>query len=88
MDICWSAHRKDIQQAEAIVYHHNYGQYLRNALGLWHNSPLAQHFKEVIGIQHPDDMSHYLLERYIAWLRSAEHRRPWEPEYIPPSLPL
>jgi hypothetical protein len=40
------------------------GQFLRNEWGLWKDSALAQHLRQVHGIDHPDDMSHLILTRY------------------------
>lgn len=87
MDVAWSDIRQQLLTSSAISLHHSAGQYLRNNLGLWHDSPLAQYFKNEMGIAHPDDMSQYLLERYLTWLRSAaEHPRPWQEGYKPPTL--
>jgi len=52
-----------------IRLHHTLGQHLRNEWGLWQNSELAQHLKREHGLDHPDDMSHFILVRYSrVWL--------------------
>lgn len=43
--------------------HHGFGTGIRNSWGLWHNSDLAQWFKER-GIHHADDMSSIILTSY------------------------
>lgn len=48
----------------ATQLHHSLGQHLRNEWGLWTHSPLARHFREVHGIEHPDDMSGKILDHY------------------------
>ena len=86
MDVVWRSMRKDLTHAGPYELHHGFGQYLRNALGLWHGSPLASHMKSR-GIEHPDDMSMDLLQRYIRWLKkNPNHPRPWEDGYTPPTL--
>jgi len=44
--------------------HHSLGRHLRNTWGLWKDSPLAQHMRDVHNITHPDDMSHEILVTY------------------------
>jgi hypothetical protein len=44
--------------------HHTLGRYLRNKWCLWSGSSLARHLKEVHGIDHPDDMSHFIIMAY------------------------
>lgn len=48
----------------AVEVHHSLGRHLRNLWGLWGNSPLAQHLREVHGVAHPDDMSHHIIVAY------------------------
>jgi len=54
---------QDIHDA-AISLHHSLGTYLRNEWGLWRGSDLAKHLTAAHGIQHPDDMSHFILTQY------------------------
>lgn len=44
--------------------HHSLGRHLRNTWCLWHDSPLARHLKTVHRIEHPDDMSHKIVESW------------------------
>ena len=48
----------------AADVHHGLGRHLRNEWGLWKDSPLAQHMRDVHNITHPDDMSHEILVAY------------------------
>lgn len=50
----------------AIYLHSNFGRYLRNKWGLWQDSALAKHLRDEHGISHPDDMSHFILEKYAS----------------------
>ena len=58
--------------------HHSLGRHIRNAWGLWTDSPLAQHLKSEHGVEHPDDMSGHILTQYMrvryptAWDRINE----------------
>ena len=64
---------EDINGALADL-HHSLGRHLRNEWGLWDDSELFQHIKAKYRLDHPDDMSHLILERYV------RHRFPtlWE----------
>lgn len=61
----------------ATELHHSLGRHLRNEWGLWHDSPLAQHLKAVHDVEHPDDMTHFLIVAFCkksirtAWQRIA-----------------
>lgn len=50
--------------AAAIELHHSLGRHLRNEWGLWHGSPLANHLREDHSVEHPDDMSHFILVEF------------------------
>ena len=58
---------RDLQELTAAseedlaLYHLGLGMGVRNGWGLWGDSRLAHHFRE-IGIQHPDDMSAIILD--------------------------
>lgn len=55
--------------------HHSLGRHLRNTWGLWQGSDLALHLTEHYGIEHPDDMSHLIIENYArAWLKTRAQR--------------
>lgn len=49
----------------ALDLHHSLGRHIRNEWGLWQSSPLAQHLRAEHQLDHPDDMSHLIIERYI-----------------------
>lgn len=67
----------------SVEVHHSVGRFLRNELGLWKNSPLAQYLKEEHGIDHPDDMSHFLVVQYCRWkITSRLERVPLELEDV------
>lgn len=50
----------------AIMVHHTLGRWIRNNWGFWgdEDTELMTYFKKK-GIKHPDDMSHYIIEKYI-----------------------
>lgn len=52
------------REKAAIGLHHSLGRHLRNEWGLWRESPLAVHMKEVHFIEHPDDMSHHIIMNF------------------------
>lgn len=53
------------QEDAAFRLHHSLGRFIRNKLGLWHDSEISLHLKEVHHIDHPDDMSHYIILEYL-----------------------
>lgn len=87
MDAKYSHERAQIAALDAFAMHHGLGQYLRNTFGLWKKSALAEHMKETLGLEHPDDMSHHLIELYLEWLKKP-HPLPGEAGYQPPKAPL
>jgi hypothetical protein len=56
-------------RTEVIQYHHGLGTWLRNNWGLWGGSRLQQYLIKK-GLNHPDDMSHSILEFYYDWLNN------------------
>ena len=46
------------------IVHHSLGRYLRNEWGLWRDSVLAQHMRDVHNTPHPDDMTHVIIVAY------------------------
>jgi hypothetical protein len=52
----------------AIRFHLSLGMWLRNEAGLWRGGPVADSLR-VRGVQHPDDMSHVILQAYGLYLR-------------------
>lgn len=67
---------KSQEPVENIIadLHHSLGRHLRNTWGLWHESPLAKHIKETRGVEHPDDMSHVIIEYFC----NRKKRTAWE----------
>jgi hypothetical protein len=51
-----------VEENGAVSAHHGFGMAMRNEWGLWHDSPLNQHFKTRFGLGHADDMSGLILE--------------------------
>lgn len=47
---------------ELIWFHNNIGQNIRNDIGLWYNEDMCKEFEKEIGIDHPDDISMYIIE--------------------------
>jgi len=60
---------KTPKEKACITLHHSVGRRIRNDFGLWQESELYLRLKDK-GIEHPDDMSNYLLERLHEWLNS------------------
>jgi hypothetical protein len=52
----------------AIVLHFSVGMWLRNEAGLWRGGPVADSLR-ARGVNHPDDMSHVILQAYGHYLR-------------------
>ena len=63
--------REYIQKHGMSMTHFTFGMNIRNAWGLWHDSDLAQHFKNVYGLGHADDMSGMILSAYEADIRGT-----------------
>ena len=69
--------------ASMVDYHMTLGMRLRNTWGLWANSRLAV-FLSARGLQHPDDMSGLILDRYRGWLQGrTDVGTQWEQEHPP-----
>ena len=65
-------HALKICKKEDLVMHHfGLGTWMRNAWGLWHESPLAQDLVKR-GVEHPDNMSGYILEAFHKHLQSGQ----------------
>ena len=52
--------------------HHGPMMQVRNTWGLWHESVLAQHFKETYGLGHADDMSGLIQGSLLARIDGVE----------------
>jgi hypothetical protein len=61
-----------IETEGAPAAHHGFGMALRNEWGLWHDSPLNQHFKARFGLGHADDMSDLILQGVDASVKDVE----------------
>jgi hypothetical protein len=75
------------------MFHHGFGTGLRNGWGLWTGSPLAEHFREVYGIGHADDMSAMIMDCLEAMVKGEQwdadeaasfYRNYWEEQGIDP----
>lgn len=85
--------RRILKLHGATMLHHGFGTALRNGWGLWTGSRLAEHFKDVYGIGHPDDMSAMILDCVEAKVKgepwsdqeaSSFYRSHWEEQGIDP----
>lgn len=47
---------------DLIEFHHSIGQNIRNDLNLWHDDLIKNEFNKQLGIDHPDDISMYIME--------------------------
>ncbi|MDK2595735.1 DUF6794 domain-containing protein [Pseudoalteromonas obscura] len=64
---------KNTTEPDLAKYHHGFGAGLRNSLGLWSKSPLAQWFTQR-DIRHPDNMSSIIIKSLHRELNGL----PWE----------
>lgn len=67
LDVLLGDEREALLREEGTVVrvHHGLGRHIRNEWGLWSGSVLAKHLREKHGLDHPDDMSHFILTTYI-----------------------
>lgn len=55
----------------AISMHHSLGRWIRNEWGLWTGSELKDELMNMNkGLNHPDDMSNYIIEEFIKYLNN------------------
>ena len=54
----------------ALSVHHSLGRWIRNTWELWddEDNKLKTSLKK-LGYNHPDDMSNYIIEKYIEYLK-------------------
>lgn len=76
LDVLLSDEDKDYLKTDPkadIMVHHTLGRWIRNNWGLWQeeNNALKTLFVN-IGIEHPDDMSHEIIGKYIEYLKGKE----------------
>jgi len=62
------ADKQYILEHGSISVHHTLGRRIRNEWGLWDNSALKQVMLDK-GIEHPDDMSDYIINCFIEHLK-------------------
>ena len=67
-------------EEEMIEYHFGAGMGMRNSWGLWGDSPLAKHLRE-LGFTHADDMSAVILETFWCKRHNKELRIKERAEY-------
>jgi hypothetical protein len=67
-----AADRQYIKTNGLSFAHHGFGMALRNEWGLWHDSELARHFKNVYGLGHADDMSGMIFAGVEAEIKGTE----------------
>ncbi len=62
---------RETEYDDLIMWHHTLGQWIRNRFYLWRNkweSPMLQWFeKNMPDLDHPDDMSQHMIEKY--WIK-------------------
>lgn len=63
---------KAIQEDLRATWHHSFGMAMRNGWGLWHDSVLAKHFKDVYGLGHADDMSGLIMGCVLGRVRGED----------------
>ena len=63
----------DLDKVTAVL-HHSLGRYLRNEWRLWHGSPMSEYLRS-IGVNHPDDMSGYIIKQYATARFPTWHQR-------------
>lgn len=60
-----------IQEHGSISVHHTLGRRIRNEWGLWGDSGLKQVLADK-GIEHPDEMSDYIIRQFIEYLKNKQ----------------
>jgi hypothetical protein len=61
------------EEEATIRLHHGLGRWIRNNWGLWGNSKLRKYLLEK-GLQHPDEMSSFILRSYHRYLNNNQFR--------------
>lgn len=59
----------------SLSVHHSLGRWIRNNFGLWReeDTPLKSELKE-LGYEHPDDMSNFIIEKYIEYIKNGNEQ--------------
>ena len=56
-----------------LSVHHSLGRWIRNNWGLWNEGDNKLKVKlKKLGCEHPDDMSNYIIELYVEYLKNEE----------------
>ena len=53
----------------AIYAHHSLGRWIRNNWNLWNDESELKESLLKLGYSHPDDMSNYIIEEFIKYLK-------------------
>lgn len=53
----------------AIYVHHSLGRWIRNNWNLWNGESELKESLLKLGYSHPDDMSNYIIEEFIKYLK-------------------
>lgn len=56
----------------AISVHHSLGQWIRNEWHLWTEETELKRSIQNLGYQHPDDISNYIIEEFIKYLKMKQ----------------
>lgn len=65
---------RDLVRNDHPYIHMGFGRHMRNGWGLWNGSALRDHFLEVYGLGHADDMSGMILAAVRASVRGETFR--------------
>ncbi len=61
-----------IKENKAIALHHSLGTWIRNNWMLWADSELKQNISKITGLEHPDDISNYIIKEYKKHLENKK----------------
>ena len=54
----------------AISVHHSLGRWIRNNWNLWNGESEIKESLLKLGYSHPDDMSNYIIEEFVKYLKN------------------
>ena len=57
-----------------LLVHHSLGRWIRNNWGLWEDKSELKLNMIKLGFIHPDDMSNYIIEQFIEYLKNGNRR--------------
>ena len=58
----------------SLLVHHSLGRWIRNNWGLWEDKSELKLNMIKLGFIHPDDMSNYIIEQFIEYLKNGNRR--------------